>query len=183
MTMSLLLMVLGALLETHTSFLFASGRQDRAIEARSVNRLAVSELAGLVRAADMIWPPPGTSAARTELTMTVPRKDGRGNEVIRLRLASESRQILRETLDQPDGRVLASRIVALGAVAGATPFVRYFDSAGEELDPEKLGVTATLACAMRFQLSVAIETAPGRGPVLANASATPRNLRFEELTC
>lgn len=182
-TVSLFLLLLGALLETHTSFLFASRRQDQAIEARSIERLAGAELTTVLRSAEVLWPPSGATAARDEITATVPIRAGGGSETVRLRRDLAGGQIVREVLTAPGGSVVTTRVVASGVVDVGTPFVRYFAADGSELDPGVVVPATLVACSMRLALDLAVVPAPGRSPVRTTVEVTPRDRRAEEASC
>jgi len=183
LTMSLFLLVLGALLESHTSFLFAAKRQEQSIDARATARFANRELSAVLRSAETVWAPSGTAEALNQITVTVPRRDGRSSEITRLRRDVGRAAIVREVLDAPDGRVVSERVIATSVVASREPFVRYFDTAGDELNPEKVTTAVLAGCSMRFRLEVAIAPGPGRPSVTSAEGITPRNRRAEELTC
>lgn len=183
LTVSLFTLVLTALLETHTSFLFAAGRQERAIDARAIERLAVSEMGTDVRSAELIWPPSGATEAREQLTLTLPIRSTTGTETVRLRRDVAGGRLLRELLTGPGGAVVTTRVVATGVVDTGDPFVRYFGADGAELDPSIVLPAALVGCTMRFRLDVSIAPEPTRAPVRSQIDATPRGRRAEELSC
>lgn len=176
-------MILGALLETHTSFTFANRHLEQSIDARSRARLTIDELTALTRGAQALTPPSGASAARNDLTIAAQRRDGTGNETVRIRLDNPTGSIVREVLASPGGAVLDSRTVATGALDSGTSFIRYFGADGIELDPAAVPPVALVGCTLRIRFTVAIAPSVGRSPIIRTGDVTPRDRRAEELSC